>query len=282
VANGKLWTPGLRRDHATRSAGSNADSPRLPNHPVELFRQHTWDAPAMKNNSSLTGEFDKYAADYDRALAEGLSISGEDKHYFAQGRIAWLAGCLRQLLEQPGSAVDFGCGTGSATPYLFDIIGVKSVIGLDVSAKLLDAAKRTYGSEDTQFLLFEEYQPSEQIDLVFCNGVFHHIPFSDRDAVVNYIYRILRPGGVLALWENNPWNPGTRYVMSRIPFDRDAITLTAPETRRLLSAGGFEIMRTDFLFIFPRLFSWFRSIESSVVQLPLGAQYQVLCRRNTH
>ena len=66
VANGKLWTPGLRRDHATRSAGSNADSPRLPNHPVELFRQHTWDAPAMKDNPSSTTEFDKYAVDYDR------------------------------------------------------------------------------------------------------------------------------------------------------------------------------------------------------------------------
>jgi hypothetical protein len=43
----------------------------------------------MKNNPSSTAEFDKYAADYDCALAEGLSISGEDKHYFAQGRIAW-------------------------------------------------------------------------------------------------------------------------------------------------------------------------------------------------
>ena len=176
--------------------------------------------------------------------------------------------------------MDFGCGTGSATPYLFDLIGVESVIGLDVSAKVLDAAKRTYGSERTQFLLFEEYQPSEQIDLVYCNGVFHHVPLSDRDAVVNYIYRILRPGGVLALWENNPWNPGTRYVMSRIPFDRDAITLTAPGTRRLLSAGGFEIMRTDFLFIFPSVLSWFRGIEPSSRDYPLAASIKSFASRD--
>jgi hypothetical protein len=26
----------------------------------------------------------------------------------------------------------------------------------------------------------------------------------------------MRPGGVVALWENNPWNPATRYVMGRI------------------------------------------------------------------
>jgi SAM-dependent methyltransferase len=233
----------------------------------------------MKNNPSATTEFDKYAADYELALAEGLSISGEDKNYFARGRIAWLASCLRQLVEEPRAALDFGCGTGSATPYLFDLIGVESVIGLDVSSKSLDVAKRTYGSACTQFLLFNQYLTSERIDLAFCNGVFHHIPPSGRAAVVDYIYRLLRPGGLFALWENNPWNPGTRYVMSRIPFDRDATTLTAPETRRLLRAGGFEILRTDFLFIFPRVLSWLRCVEPLIAQLPLGAQYQVLCRK---
>jgi SAM-dependent methyltransferase len=231
------------------------------------------------NDPSTTTEFDRYAADYELALAEGLSISGEDKNYFAQGRIAWLASCLRELVEKPRSALDFGCGTGSATPYLSDRIGVESVIGLDVSEKSLDVAKRTYGLERAQFFLFNQYQPSERIDLAFCNGVFHHIPLSGRAAAVDYIYRLLRPGGLFALWENNPWNPGTRYVMSRIPFDRDAITLAAPETRRLLRAGGFKILRTDFLFIFPRMLSWFRCVEPLVARLPLGAQYQVLCRK---
>jgi SAM-dependent methyltransferase len=232
------------------------------------------------NDPSTTTEFDKYAADYELALAAGLSISGEDQNYFAQGRIAWLASCLRQLVEKPRSALDFGCGTGSATPYYFDLIGVESVLGLDISAKSLDVAKRNYGSVRARFLLFNQYQPSEQIDLAFCNGVFHHIPLSARAAVVDYIYRLLRRGGLFALWENNPWNPGTRYVMSRIPFDRDAITLAAPETRRLLRAGGFEILRTDFLFIFPRMLSWFRGVEPLVAKLPLGAQYQVLCRKS--
>ena len=235
----------------------------------------------MMDSSSSTTEFDKYATDYDLALAEGLSISGEDKNYFARGRIAWLARCLKELVEKPRSALDFGCGTGSATPYFFDLIGVESVLGLDVSAKCLDAAQRAYGSERTRFLPFNQYQPNERIDLAFCNGVFHHIPLSRRKAAVEYIYHSLLPGGLFALWENNPWNPGTRYVMSRIPFDRDAITLTAPETRRLLRTGGFEILRTDFLFIFPRVLSWLRCVEPLVTQLPLGGQYQVLCRKNT-
>ena len=42
-----------------------------------------------------TPEFDKYAEDYDAVLSQGLSVSGEDKTYFALKRIAWLADCLQ-------------------------------------------------------------------------------------------------------------------------------------------------------------------------------------------
>jgi len=223
--------------------------------------------------------FDVFSEDYDTALAQGLSVSGEDKNYFANGRITWLAKCLRELQERPQRLMDFGCGVGSAVPFMLDLITAESILGVDVSIKSLEIARQTWNSERTQFLPFIEYQPKAQIDLVFCNGVFHHIPLKERASKVEYVYRSLRPGGLLAFWENNPWNPGTRYVMSRIPFDRDAITLTPTEARDMLQAGGFEILRTDFLFIFPRVLSWFRGLEPFVSQLPFGAQYQLLCRK---
>jgi SAM-dependent methyltransferase len=236
----------------------------------------------MMNYSSFHNtEFDEYVEAYDSALAQGLSVSGEDKNYFARGRIAWLVDCLRRLQVQPKAVMDFGCGIGSATPFFLDLMKVEFILGLDTSAKSLDVAKRIYGSKRTHFLLPDQYQPSEQIDLAFCNGVFHHIPLNERPAAVNYVYRSLQPVGLFALWENNPWNPGTRYMMSRVPFDRDAITLTPPEARRLVQAGGFEILRTDFLFIFPRMLRWFRGIEPLVSRLPLGGQYQVLCRKRS-
>jgi len=224
-------------------------------------------------------DFDEFSAEYDAALAHGLSASGENKYYFARGRIAWLANCLRQMQESPQSIMDFGCGTGSAVPFLHDFLVPKFIVGVDISLKSLEIAGRSCDSERTQFLLFSQYQPNGQIDLTFCNGVFHHIPLEQRATKINYIYRSLRPGGLLAFWENNPWNPGTRYVMSRIPFDRDAVTLTPPEARRMLEAGGFKILRTDFLFIFPRMLSWFREIEPLLSRIPLGAQYQVLCQK---
>lgn len=224
-------------------------------------------------------EFDAYAADYDAALAQGLAVSGEDKMYFARGRLGWLAACLRRLREQPATVMDYGCGIGSATPALVELLGVTSVVGTDISLRSLEVARRAYGSERARFLLFDHYQTNASLDLVYCNGVFHHIPPQERAAAVAYVARSLRPGGLWAFWENNPWNPGTRYVMHRIPFDRDAIPLTPPEARRLLQEGGFEILRTDFLFLFPRMLKGLRGLEALLAGWPLGAQYQVLCRK---
>lgn len=224
-------------------------------------------------------EFDQYAEGYDAALAQGISISGESKDYFAEGRAKWLEYCLQSLRSNAGRMLDFGCGTGSATPYLLKLRGAQNLLGLEVSPQSIKVAERLHGSAKVRFALSSEHQPAGDISLAFCNGVFHHIPLSERTAAARYVFDNLAPGGLFSLWENNPWNPGTRLVMRRIPFDRDAIPLSFLEVRRLLREAGFTILRTDFLFIFPRPLKALRPIERLVTRLPLGAQYQVLATK---
>ena len=67
--------------------------------------------------------------------------------------------------------------------------------------------------------------------------------------------------------------------MSRIPFDRDAVTITPPEGRRLLREVGFEILTTAFVFFFPRTLGWFRPLERHLTSFPLGAQYLILAQK---
>jgi len=231
---------------------------------------------------ALGQSFDQYAAEYDVALNQGLAHSGERKEYFAEGRIRWLARRLRSLGASAERVLDFGCGTGASTPYFFDVLGARSVLGVDVSEQSLTVARSAQGRRPgVRFAAIEvDSGPVAAFELAFCNGVFHHIPPAERLTAVRYVERALRPGGVFAFWENNPWNPGTRYVMSRVPFDRDAITLTPPEARRLLSAGGLEVLRTEFLFIFPRFLHRLRPLEPALSALPLGGQYLVLCRKS--
>ena len=230
----------------------------------------------MSVPSPQSAEFDLYSDDYDDALQRGIAVSGEDKKFFADRRVRWLATYCRAHGITPRTVMDFGCGSGQAAPHLREQLAVRDVVGVDVSEGLLRVARRDFGSDHVRFLTPDEYAPAGQVDLVFCNGVFHHIPPAERPAALRYIFQSLRPGGVFALWENNPWNPGTRYVMSRIPFDRDAVTLSPPGARDMLRVAGFEVCRTDFLFIFPRVLRWLRWIEPHVSRLPLGAQYQVL------
>jgi hypothetical protein len=109
--------------------------------------------------------------------------------------------------------------------------------------------------------------------------VFHHIPPAERTLVARAVHAYLRPGGLFALWEHNAWSPAARYVMSRCEFDRDARPLSAVSARRLLSEAGFEVVATDFLFIFPRFLRWLRWSERLLTALPLGAQFQVLGRK---
>ena len=223
--------------------------------------------------------FDTYADDYDAALAEGLSASGESRDYFARERLRWLSGQLAERGISPRTVLDFGCGVGAATPFWHEFFPEAALLGVDVSARSLEVARREYGGPKAQFQTLTEHLPDSSRDLVFCNGVFHHIPPANRAAALAYIHESLAPGGLFAFWENNPWNPGTRYVMHRIPFDRDAVLVSPPHARHLLTAAGFEVLRTDFLFLFPRALSALRPLEPPLSRLPLGAQYQVLCRK---
>ncbi len=225
-------------------------------------------------------EFDTYAHDYDTALHRGLVISGENKVFFAKGRVLWLSRCLKKLAFEPRLVLDYGCGTGSATSFFIDILGAERVVGVDLSAKSLEVARQIHKGLPVEYSLSSDYKPSNPIDLAFCNGVFHHIPPCERVEIVKWIARCLRSGGYLSLWDNNPWNPGTRWVMSRIPFDKDAIMLPAKSARTLVEGAGLRIVRIDYCFIFPKFLNAFRRIEKCVAWLPLGTQYQVLCRKS--
>lgn len=223
--------------------------------------------------------FDSFAEDYDAALNRGLAVSGEGKTYFAQGRIVWLSRCLRQLDLSPQSVLDYGCGTGTATPLFVDILKAQSVVGVDVSARSLEVARRTHGGPAVEYALISDYAPRATNDLAFCNGVFHHIAPIDRLDALRYIAGCLRPGGIFALWENNPWNPGARYVMSKIPFDKDAVMLSARSAAALAKAAGLRPVRCDYCFVFPHALRWCRRLEPLLSRIPLGAQYQLLLRK---
>jgi SAM-dependent methyltransferase len=227
----------------------------------------------------MRSPFDDYAGSYDAALNRGLSLSGESKEYFAHERVRFLAARLSELSVQPSSILDFGCGTGGAALELLGQLHARTVVGVDASRESLAVARRAHADTRLQFRIASDLETAGQFELVYCSGVFHHVEPEQRLAALGYVHRSLSAGGYFAFWENNPWNPGTRLVMRRIPFDRDAKLLSPPHARKLLTGAGFEVLRTDFLFLFPRLLSVLRPLEARLTRVPAGAQYMVLCRK---
>jgi hypothetical protein len=68
--------------------------------------------------------------------------------------------------------------------------------------------------------------------------------------------------------------------MSRIPFDRDAQLMTSRDAVKLLLEQGFNPLRVDYVFVFPRILGALRPLEARLSAWPLGGQYQLLTRRS--
>ena len=99
----------------------------------------------------MKSEFDDYAGNYDAALNQGLSLSGESKEYFAHERVRWLAARLADLGVQPSRVLDYGCGTGGTSPELLEQLHARLVVGVDASRDSLDVARKAHADPRLQF-----------------------------------------------------------------------------------------------------------------------------------
>jgi SAM-dependent methyltransferase len=225
-------------------------------------------------------EFDHLADNYKENISPWVRITGENIEFYAQSRIKWVAKQLKEKGIHLHKIMDFGCGVGLAVPFLLEEFGSDTqIIGVDVSPDSLEVARSKYSSPNISFQTLEHYTPDQSLDLVYCNGVFHHIPLNEREDAVHYVCNSLRTGGFFALWENNPWNPLTKYNMTHAEIDRNAIPIKPPDGRKLVATDGLQLLQLRYYFIFPAFLKFLRPLEPVVSHIPLGAQYVVFSRK---
>lgn len=229
----------------------------------------------------MTHTFDSYADNYEESLNRGISLSGESMHYFAHERVAHVRNIVSTFRTDVKFVLDYGCGTGSGIPHLKNAYPDASIFGVDLSYASINKAKELYQMPGVHFHTIMRFPDSLKFDLVFCNGVFHHIPPDKRSAALAWIRSIMGKSGYFSLWENNPLNPGTKLVMRRIPFDRDAVTISPSSCSRMLHGEGFEILNRSSHFFFPKCLKMFRPLEPLLSPTMLGAQYCLVSRLKT-
>jgi SAM-dependent methyltransferase len=175
--------------------------------------------------------------------------------------------------------MDYGCGTGGSVRYLLDAFTPKKLIAVDVSEKSLCILKTRHDTQQVIAKSPPSLKSDSNCDLCFCNGVFHHILPKGRQHTAKIIYDSLQSGGYFYFWENNPWNPATHWVMSRIPFDHNAVKIFPHQAVKLLQKVGFKVKLIHYLFIFPKFLSFLRPMEKNLRRFPLGCQYLVLAQK---
>jgi SAM-dependent methyltransferase len=223
----------------------------------------TTKAPSRWGSRAAALYTDAYAERYrahDEAAREGQTVTrlGE-----------WLRGICERF-DRAIDVLDLGCGTGR---YFHALVGVRRLVGIDVSRAMLDRARQPAGGsavapERTTLVegdfLGHEFEP-ESFDLVYAIGVLaEHAPLDD--AMAARVRRWLKPGGRFAFTAVDPFSPSVPRTLKRraaewaalaavVPgpvrtairgrLTADGLYADEPRIRRVLGRAGFVIESVD-------------------------------------
>lgn len=221
-------------------------------------------------------EFDRYAESYRRLHAENIRITGEAPDYFARYKARHASRLAANRLPVP-RILDFGCGIGTAIPFLREYFPHCEIIGADVSPASIDIAREHAGSVAGFVTMSEESIPAGDghFGLVFVSCVLHHVPAERHALALGEIRRVMAPGALLVIYEHNPWNPLTVRAVKACEFDENAVLVSAARMRQAVQFAAFSRPRTRFIVFYPNFLRFLRWSEPLLAWLPLGAQYCV-------
>jgi len=246
-------------------------------------------------------DFDDVAAGYAQEVDRAVAFSGQAQGFYLDIKARQIEEAIRERLGEPSAvrALEVGCGPGLMQLRLRQRIG--RLWGMDLSLGCLAQASQVGQASaqagaraaaaagararakagDRHGLVAGDGRQAPfaggSFDLVFAVCVLHHVPPGGRrDALVGEMARLARPGGLVAIWEHNPWNPLTRHAVARCSFDRDATLLSLAEARRLLRRAGLSRIESRYGLFFPWRGHGWRRVERLLAQVPLGAQFAAL------
>jgi len=136
--------------------------------------------------------FDRWAPRYDR--------SAQQRFFFGPGHVAALK-AARAAGVAPDDVLDVGCGTGRLLERVAQDWPHARLAGIDAAPLMIAEARRKHDGDgrfdfqvgDAVVLPFRALS----VDVVFSTFSHHH--WSDQQAAVGEIARVLRPGGLLVL-----------------------------------------------------------------------------------
>ena len=143
---------------------------------------------------------------------------------------------IERILDNAGVAagqrvLDIGCGTGVMIPHYL-ARGAAEVVGVDISPKMLEAARRKFPMPTVSFLHAdaEIHAFAPEYDVCVVYNAFPHFP--NPEALVQNLAGALRPGGTLTI----------AHGSSRAEIDRRHMEAAGEVSRHLPSDDGLRAL----------------------------------------
>lgn len=229
-------------------------------------------------------EFDRFAETYyenlDSPLKRWAGIS--DRQLVAQK-----ARLLIRLINQESagdrfrSILDFGCGPGGFLHQIGSVAPWLSLSGYDPSPKMIDVAQNSLGPQ-----VFLTHHLSElrdihrgTFDVIVLSSVLHHVPSKDRGNLLCDVGELLSEDGILVVFEHNPRNPLTRFVVKRTPIDAGAVLLTPDQLERGDEKQVFTFSSPHYYLNLPPGWPVSDVVDRVFQKAPLGAQWAVVGKK---
>lgn len=233
----------------------------------------------MKSDGQLI-DFNTAKDSYRAQIEQSIGFAGQGHDYYTKAKADAFKRAVAQHfpnLSHP-TLLDVGCGHGLIHPHLKQDF---AITGTDVAGEVLQQAAQQNPEVS--------YMPYDGVKLPFADGSFdlglaicvmHHVPPAQWEGFLREMKRVVKPEGGVFIFEHNPLNPLTRYVVASSPLDEGVTLLSNSKLQKLMRAAGFGATHTEHILFTPFSQRFFRWLDRIMKWFPMGAQYFTLATKS--
>jgi ubiquinone/menaquinone biosynthesis C-methylase UbiE len=145
--------------------------------------------------------------------------------------------------------LDIGCSIGISTEYIQNHFNESKVYGLDLSPYFVALGNYRVNSSNLSFEIIHgnaESMPFQdnKFDLIMSNFLLHEVPPIPTDNIIKDCYRILKPGGILAIIDLNTDKLQNNFLVST--FRKWAFEVTEPHIYQYYNTNLTELLTINY------------------------------------
>jgi len=160
---------------------------------------------------------------------------------------------MEVLAPQSGEKIlDLCSGTGRVASWIAQAVGKEGeVVGMDISKRMVEVAKRRYGGLKKVVFLHKDvtkpWQYQNYFDGIFTSFAIHELPEKKRLGALEHSFRALKEKGRMVIADFNPQVSGIRKTILLAffkSFERDNLNFFSFDQNEMLKRVGFEWIET--------------------------------------